>query len=192
MYICNWSRWHHHIAIKHHHYSHQHWYWILLLLPLSRQISYFFIEKSSTLVTTPDLTTMNVVTSPTTDGVTTSLMTTTTDQTNSATLSPSIFIPPSCPNRNQMGIHCNISAMPCNILKPCQNNGTCIDNNTISHGYTCSCPSGFNGTNCEIDIRPCKPHTCRNNGTSTSFIEFHLNPRLIFFFILRYMQWDIG
>ena len=30
---------------------------------------------------------------------------------------------------------------------PCQNNGTCIDG---LDGYTCTCPSGYTGTTCEI------------------------------------------
>jgi hypothetical protein len=28
--------------------------------------------------------------------------------------------------------------------------------------YTCSCLSGFNGTHCEFDHRPCKLNTCLN------------------------------
>lgn len=50
------------------------------------------------------------------------------------------------------------------MLRPCLNNGTCIDINLTSNGYNCSCPSGFIGPLCEYDNRPCKSDTCWNNG----------------------------
>ncbi len=75
----------------------------------------------------------------------------------------SSFIPPSCPDQN-IGTNCNISSAPCDILKPCQNNGSCNNTNTTLLGYNCTCPPFFNGTQCQFDNRPCKPSTCWNNG----------------------------
>jgi hypothetical protein len=49
------------------------------------------------------------------------------------------------------------------MLEPCQNSGTCINDNT-DLGYTCLCLSGFDGTECEIDNRICQSDTCWNNG----------------------------
>lgn len=45
-----------------------------------------------------------------------------------------------------------VAETPC-LSNPCLNGGTCTEggNNT----YTCECPEGFEGTNCEReDIRP--------------------------------------
>jgi hypothetical protein len=74
------------------------------------------------------------------------------------------FIPSNCPRPNQIGSSCNVSSTPCDMQNPCQNMGTCINNITISRGYVCACQLGFNGTNCELDIRPCISTTCWNNG----------------------------
>ncbi|XP_022105274.1 neurogenic locus notch homolog protein 1-like [Acanthaster planci] len=45
---------------------------------------------------------------------------------------------------------------------PCQNAATCVDG---VDSYTCTCPSGFEGVNCEIDIDDCLNQPCMNNGT---------------------------
>lgn len=45
---------------------------------------------------------------------------------------------------------------------PCQNSGTC---SRISGGYTCSCPNGYAGTNCLIDIDECQSSPCLNAGS---------------------------
>ncbi|XP_061871034.1 neurocan core protein [Colius striatus] len=50
---------------------------------------------------------------------------------------------------------------------PCQNNpclhgGTCRANGTVCG---CSCPPGFTGENCEIDIDDCLSSPCQNGGT---------------------------
>jgi hypothetical protein len=73
------------------------------------------------------------------------------------------FVAPTCPGQN-IGANCNTSSAPCDILKPCQNNGTCNNTNTTPNGYVCTCPSGFDGDQCQIDNRPCKPTTCWNDG----------------------------
>jgi FG-GAP-like repeat/EGF-like domain/TGF-beta propeptide len=46
---------------------------------------------------------------------------------------------------------------------PCQNGGSCVNG---WDGYTCSCPAGFQGANCEtaIPAGPCAPAPCQNGG----------------------------
>jgi hypothetical protein len=75
-----------------------------------------------------------------------------------------VTISPICSNSTYIGPYCNISSNPCQTLRPCMNNATCINSNTTAGDYNCACPSGFNGTQCEFDHRPCKPDTCLNNG----------------------------
>ncbi len=84
------------------------------------------------------------------------------------------FIPRTCLTPSSIGSSCNIPADQCNMLKPCQNDGICINNNTLLLGYICSCPSGFNGTQCQFDNRPCQPNTCWNNGRSNEEIIMKL------------------
>lgn len=50
----------------------------------------------------------------------------------------------------------------CTHHMPCKNNGIC--KNTGQGSYTCSCQSGFTGTNCEIEIDDCKTYPCQNGG----------------------------
>jgi hypothetical protein len=78
------------------------------------------------------------------------------------------FVPPTCKD-STIGPKCNISNTPCDVTQPCQNNGICYNNNTIARGYTCSCPRGFDGVQCQIDRRPCKNDTCWNNGMFSLF-----------------------
>ncbi|CAF1250188.1 unnamed protein product [Adineta steineri] len=68
------------------------------------------------------------------------------------------FVAPPCSNEYKIGMNCNSSIAPCDILNPCQNYGTCFNNNETLYGYTCSCTSDFSGSECEIN-------TCWNNGT---------------------------
>ncbi|UJR16931.1 hypothetical protein I4U23_003829 [Adineta vaga] len=94
---------------------------------------------------------------------------------SSGTTSMLTTIPSGCISSNYIGHDCNISVFPCDMLQPCQNNATCINNNTVTYGYTCSCLLGFNGTECQYDQRPCQSTTCWNNGmclniSNTEFI----------------------
>jgi hypothetical protein len=47
---------------------------------------------------------------------------------------------------------------------PCKNGGTCIDG---INSYTCECPAGYTGTNCETPINTdeCAENPCKNGGT---------------------------
>ncbi|XP_065063135.1 neurogenic locus notch homolog protein 1-like isoform X2 [Rhopilema esculentum] len=56
------------------------------------------------------------------------------------------------------------SGSPCQS-NPCVNNGVCMDDG--SGGYTCQCPAGFLGKNCQIKD-PCNPNPCNNNGKCKS------------------------
>ncbi|KRX68081.1 Neurogenic locus protein delta, partial [Trichinella sp. T9] len=61
------------------------------------------------------------------------------------------------------GVYCNQDLNYCTHHKPCQNGATC--QNTGAGSYTCSCPTGFSGTNCELRIETCLASPCRNGGT---------------------------
>jgi hypothetical protein len=85
--------------------------------------------------------------------------------------SPSHIIIPSCNGFTPSGLKCDKLNSPCEMLKPCENNASCTDDNTTSVGYVCSCLSYFNGTQCQYDHRPCKPDTCWNNGILLNFLK---------------------
>ncbi|UJR06685.1 hypothetical protein I4U23_010971 [Adineta vaga] len=69
----------------------------------------------------------------------------------------------------------NISMASCNLLKPCQNNGTCMIHTNTFFGYICQCLPGFNGIDCQHDNRVCQPDTCWNEGicNKTSNMTFN-------------------
>lgn len=77
---------------------------------------------------------------------------------------------PICPGENTIGTHCNISSDRCRLLKPCQNNGSCL-NTTDTVGYVCQCLPGFDDEHCQYDRRPCQPTTCWNDGKALVFSE---------------------
>ncbi|CAF1430685.1 unnamed protein product [Adineta ricciae] len=74
------------------------------------------------------------------------------------------FVATGCLNPSTFGVHCNALSNPCAALSPCQNNGTCNLSNATSLGYSCSCPAGFNGSQCQYNNRPCQSNICWNNG----------------------------
>ncbi|XP_066271846.1 fibropellin-1-like [Branchiostoma lanceolatum] len=48
------------------------------------------------------------------------------------------------------------------LSNPCQNGGTCQDG---LGQYSCACPSGWHGTQCELDNDACAAYPCGNGGT---------------------------
>ncbi|XP_064490275.1 delta-like protein B [Ornithodoros turicata] len=61
------------------------------------------------------------------------------------------------------GLFCNQDLNYCTNHKPCRNGGTCT--NTGQGSYTCTCPQGFAGNNCELREEPCAGNPCQNGGT---------------------------
>ena len=61
------------------------------------------------------------------------------------------------------GLFCNQDLNYCTNNKPCRNGATCL--NTAPGSYSCVCPPGFNGTNCEIINDSCSNDPCKNGGT---------------------------
>ena len=82
-------------------------------------------------------------------------------ETTTTTASSLSLVVPTCANKTTMGTNCNISSTPCDLLKPCKNYGTCENRD---EGYVCNCLKDFDGSECEIDNRRCKPTTCWNQG----------------------------
>ncbi|KAM4779233.1 protein delta homolog 1 isoform 2-T2 [Cyanocitta cristata] len=66
------------------------------------------------------------------------------------------------------GKNCHLKKGPCIINgSPCQNGGTCVDDNGFAPHASCLCPSGFAGNFCEIDRDDCESNPCENGGTCT-------------------------
>uniref|UniRef100_A0A3B5LVP0 EGF-like domain-containing protein n=1 Tax=Xiphophorus couchianus TaxID=32473 RepID=A0A3B5LVP0_9TELE len=61
------------------------------------------------------------------------------------------------------GLFCNQDLNYCTHHKPCLNGATCT--NTGQGSYTCSCPPGHTGANCEIQVNECSGNPCRNGGS---------------------------
>ncbi|MBN3309760.1 NCAN protein, partial [Amia calva] len=51
--------------------------------------------------------------------------------------------------------------VPCQT-NPCLHGGSCLSQATL---YSCHCPPGYSGENCEIDIDDCQSNPCENGGT---------------------------
>ena len=78
------------------------------------------------------------------------------------------FVQPLCSNTSSTGLYCNISSLPCDMAPT----------------YACLCAQGFNGTNCELDLRPCKPTTCLHGGKVPLHVSDDRNRLTSFWIIL--------
>uniref|UniRef100_A0A8C9UBQ6 Notch receptor 3 n=1 Tax=Scleropages formosus TaxID=113540 RepID=A0A8C9UBQ6_SCLFO len=85
------------------------------------------------------------------------------------------------------GIHCETNIPDCtesaparsrrkinlflNACSSCFNGGTCIDK---VNGYSCTCRSGFTGSNCQYEVNECDTRPCLNGGVCQDGLEaFH-------------------
>ena len=62
---------------------------------------------------------------------------------------------------------------PCAHLSPCKDEGVC--SNEGPNQYSCACPSGYTGMNCEEDIDECKMSPCANQATCIVSDHMHSN-----------------
>ncbi len=53
---------------------------------------------------------------------------------------------------------------PCSS-NPCQHGGTCSSLSSPSSSYSCECPPGYTGTNCEVNVDDCVSEPCINGGS---------------------------
>nr|XP_056707260.1 protein delta homolog 1 [Euleptes europaea] len=67
------------------------------------------------------------------------------------------------------GKNCHVRKGPCVVNgSPCQNGGTCVDNDGFAPRASCLCLPGFTGMFCEIEADPCESNPCQNGGTCTN------------------------
>ncbi|XP_013925276.1 PREDICTED: protein delta homolog 1-like isoform X2 [Thamnophis sirtalis] len=65
-----------------------------------------------------------------------------------------------------MGKNCHMKKGPCIVNgSPCQNGGSCLDDDGFAPYASCVCSPGFTGQFCELDIDDCEPNPCENGGT---------------------------
>ncbi|XP_038146204.1 neurocan core protein [Cyprinodon tularosa] len=59
------------------------------------------------------------------------------------------------------GLFPSVDSNPCQT-SPCLHGGSCLQE---GDSYSCYCPQGYTGENCEIDIDDCQSNPCQNGGT---------------------------
>ncbi|KAM4605289.1 neurocan core protein-like [Polymixia lowei] len=60
-----------------------------------------------------------------------------------------------------------VEVEPC-VTNPCLHGGKCLPQ---GKGYSCYCPQGYAGENCEIDVDDCQSDPCENGGTCVDKID---------------------
>ncbi|XP_050528954.1 protein jagged-1-like isoform X2 [Daktulosphaira vitifoliae] len=75
---------------------------------------------------------------------------------------------------NWGGILCDQDLNYCGTHEPCLNGGTC--KSTAPDRYTCTCPEGFSGSNCDVVLNPCATEPCLNGGKCTTMTPTALIP----------------
>ncbi|XP_047445642.1 neurocan core protein-like [Mugil cephalus] len=78
-------------------------------------------------------------------------------------------------NRGELNISATtvsptLEVEPC-VTDPCLHGGKCLPQGT---GYSCYCPQGYTGENCEIDVDDCQSEPCENGGTCIDKIDSFL------------------
>lgn len=61
-----------------------------------------------------------------------------------------------------MGDNCELEYDAC-ALKPCQHNGTCTLVADSKHDFICTCPKGYEGKFCDVDVDDCADVICPDN-----------------------------
>ena len=72
-------------------------------------------------------------------------------------------------------------------MDPCQNDGTCFNNNITLLSFICLCPPDIGGVECENNYRICQSDTCWNNGRLNA--EIDKENVFLLFFILQVVVW---
>ncbi|XP_055739997.1 neurocan core protein-like isoform X2 [Salvelinus fontinalis] len=78
------------------------------------------------------------------------------------TLTESGTVPTGSPGSPAPGV-----GEPC-VTNPCLHGGQCL---LQGKSYSCYCPQGFTGENCEIDVDDCQSNPCLNGGTCIDKID---------------------
>ena len=56
------------------------------------------------------------------------------------------------------------------LLEPCENNGTCVTDNSVDIGYECACEDPYISTNCTVLNSCLVQQPCLNGGTCDNII----------------------
>ncbi|KAI3374351.1 hypothetical protein L3Q82_006189 [Scortum barcoo] len=73
-------------------------------------------------------------------------------------------------NMSTITLSPSVEVEPC-VTNPCLHGGKCLPQGT---GYSCYCPQGYAGENCEIDVDDCQSEPCENGGTCIDKIDSFL------------------
>ncbi|KAJ8418325.1 hypothetical protein AAFF_G00140340 [Aldrovandia affinis] len=91
------------------------------------------------------------------------------------------------------GRFCDKDVFVCTNEQPCQNGATCFTND--NGDYSCFCPEGFHGKNCEMKTGPCQRtrSPCKNGGLCEDSNGFapELSCRCLAGFVGPYCQVDV-